>query len=125
MILKLIRQIELLLFHRLNNIAGRYNCHLTPYELKKCKNDTFLFDGGDCTIKALDFLLKCGREERKVKSGIVEYNLQLPAHNGSGFDTWIISKKLPCDKNFVDLIENGKGIISLRVFFGYIQNNKK
>ena len=34
-------------------------------------------------------------------------------------------KNLPCDKHIVDIVKNGKGIISLRVFNGYIQNNQK
>ena len=47
------------------------------------------------------------------------------AHNGSGFDTWIVLNNLPCDKHIVDIIKNGKGIISLKIFNGYIEKNKK
>ena len=48
------------------------------------------------------------------------------AHNGSGFDTWIILNNLPCDKHIVgDIIKNGKGIISLKLFNGYIEKNRK
>ena len=66
------------------------------------------------------------RAERKVHNKIVEYNLQLHAHIGSGFDVWIISNNLPCDKHMVgDIIKNGKGIIELKVFIGYIQKNNK
>ena len=46
------------------------------------------------------------------------------AHNGSGFDSWIILNNLPCDKHIVDIFKNGKRIISLRVLNGYEQNNK-
>ena len=63
-------------------------------------------------------------KKRKVKIKIVEYNLQLHAHNGWGFDTWIILKNLPCDKHIVNIIKNGEGILELKVFNGYIQNNK-
>ena len=28
------------------------------------------------------------------------------AHNGSGFDTWIILNNLGCDKRIVDVIKN-------------------
>ena len=63
-------------------------------------------------------------EERKVKNRIVEYNLQLHAHNGSDFDTWIKINNLLCDKHIVDINKNGKGIISLGVFNGYIYNGK-
>ena len=31
----------------------------------------------------------------------------------------------PCDKHIFDNIKNGKGIYSLRVFNGYIQNGKR
>ena len=47
------------------------------------------------------------------------------AHNGSGFDTWIVLKNLPFDKHIVDIIKNGKGIISLKIFNGLIRKNNK
>ena len=72
-------------FYRLRKLAGRYNCDLTLDEIEKCKKDTIAFDGDDCVEKALDFCLKLKGEERKIKNKIVEYNLQLHAHNGSGF----------------------------------------
>ena len=104
--------------YRLSKLAGRYNRDLTPDELDKCRKDTIVFDGDNCVEKALDFCLKL-KEERKVKNKIVEYNLQLQANNGSGFDTWIKLNNLPCDKDIVgDSIKNGKGIIELKVFNG-------
>ena len=82
--------------------------------------------GDDCINNALDYLLKLKGEERKVKNKIVEYNLQMHAHNGSGFDTWIILNNLPCDRHIVgDIIKNGKGIIELKVFNGLIYKNNK
>ena len=63
-----------------------------------------MFEEEDCFTKALDFLLKFKGEERLVKNGIVEYTLQIDAHNGSGFDTWIILSHLSCDKRIVDII---------------------
>ena len=47
------------------------------------------------------------------------------AHNGSGFDTWIVLNSLDCDKGIVNVIKNGKGIIESKVFNGYIEKNKK
>ena len=35
------------------------------------------------------------------------------AHNGSGFDTWILLNNLPCDKHIVNISKNGKGIIQI------------
>ena len=75
--------------------------------------------------KTLDCLNKLKSEKKKVGDKIVEYRLQLHAHNGSWFDTWMFLNNLPCDRRIVDLIENGKGIFSLKVLNGYIQSNKK
>ena len=47
------------------------------------------------------------------------------AHNGSGFDTLIILNSLDCDKHIVNIIENGKRVIELKVFNGLIQKNNK
>ena len=112
-------------FYRLSKIAGRYSRDPTPEELQKSIKDTIAFIGDDCINNALDYFLKFKGDERKVNNKIVEYNLQLHAHNGSGFDTWIILNNLPCDKHIVNIIKNGKGVISLKVFNGYIQNNNK
>ena len=77
-------------FYRLSKLAGRYNRDQTSDELDKCRKATIVFDGDHCINNALDYLLKLKGEERKtVNNKIVGYNLQLHAHNGSGFDTWI------------------------------------
>ena len=112
-------------FYQLSKIAGRYERDPTKEELKKSKKDTIAFMGDDCINNSLDYLLKVKGEERKVKNKIVEFNLQLHAHNGSGFDTWIILNNLRCDKHIVDIIKNGKGIISLKIFNGLIYKNNK
>ena len=110
-------------FYRLSKLAGRYNRDLTPSKLEKCREDTIAFEGNDCVEKALDFCLKLKGEEYKDKKGkVLEFNLQLYAHNGSGFDIWIVLNNLTCDKRIVDVIKNGKGIIELKVFNGYIQS---
>ena len=100
-------------FYRLSKIAGRYERDPTKEELQKSIKDTIAFAGDNRINNALDYLLKLKGEERKVKNKVVEYNLQMHAHNGSGFDTWIILNNLPCDKHIVDIIKNGKGIIEL------------
>ena len=112
-------------FYRLSKIAGRYERDPSQEELQKSIDETIAFAGDNCIGNALDFCLKFKGEERKVKNKIVEYNLQMHAHNGSGFDTWIVLNNLPYDKHIVNIIKNGKGIISLRVFNGYIYNGKK
>ena len=113
-------------FYRISKLAGRYNRDLLPYGIDKCKKDTIVFDGDNCASNALDFFLKLKREPRKtVNNKILAYNLQLRAHNASGSDSWIILNDLPCDKHIVGITKNGKGMISLRVFKGYIYNSKK
>ena len=91
-------------FYRLSKLAGRYNRVLTPYEIDKCREDTSVFDGDSCIGNAVDFCLKLKGQEQQLKNKIGEYNFQLHAHNGSGFDTRIILNFLPCDKHFVDII---------------------
>ena len=112
-------------FYRLSKNAGRYERDLTQEELKKSIDDTVDFARDNCINNALDICLKLKGQERKVKNEIVEYNLQMHAHNGPGFDTWIILNNLPCDKHIVDIIKNGKGIISLKIFNGYIAKNNE
>ena len=112
-------------FFRLGKIAGRYDRGPTQNQLEKSIKDTIAFSGDNCISNALDYCLELKGEERKVKNIIVEYNLQLHAHNGSGFDTWIILNILDCDKHIVNIIKNGKGNIELKVLNGYIEKNDK
>ena len=112
-------------FYRLSKLAGRYNRDSISDEREKCKKDTINFDGDNCVEKASDFCLKLKGEEYKDKKGkVLEYNLQLHAHNGSGSDTWIALNNLSCDKKIVNIIKSGKGINELNVFTGYIQGKK-
>ena len=112
-------------FYRLSKIARRYERDPTQEELQKSIDDTIAFACDNCIGNALDFCLKFKGEERKVKNKKVEYNLQMHAHNGSGFDTWIVLNNLPSDKHNVDVFKNGKGIIELKVFNGLIYKNNK
>ena len=112
-------------FYRLSKIAGRYERDPTFEELQKSINDTIAFAGENCIDNALDYCLKLKGDEVKLKNKIVGYNLQMHAHNGSAFDTWILLNNLRCAKQIVDIIKNGKGIISLKVFNGLIYKNNK
>ena len=47
------------------------------------------------------------------------------AHNGSGFDSWIVLNNLPCSKHFVDIIKNGKSKVELKLINGLIHKNNK
>ena len=85
-----------------------------------------MFDCANRVNNALHFCLKLTKEERKDnKNKVLEYNLQLHAHNGSCFDTWVVLNNLSCDKRIVNIIKNGKSFVELKVFNGYIEKNKK
>ena len=62
---------------------------------------------------------------KKVKSKIVEYNLYLIAQNGSGVDSYVLLNNLSQWRSVVKLIKNGVGIISPKLFNGYVNQNKK
>ena len=59
------------------------------------------------------------------KNKFVEYNLYLIAHNGSGFDSYVVLNSLPKWRSVVKLIKNGAGIVSLKIFIGYVDTVKK
>ena len=65
------------------------------------------------------------KENLKQSKKIVEYNLYLIAHNGSGFDSYVALNNLPQWRSVVKLIKNGAGIISLKIFNGYVDPVKK
>ena len=73
----------------------------------------------------LDHVLSSKREPKKIKNKIVEYNLYLIAHNGSGFDSYVVINNLPQLRSIVKPIKNGAGIVSLKLFNGYVDQNKK
>ena len=81
---------------------------------------------GMIAFQSFRFLFEIKRRREKSKKKVVEYNLQLHAHNGSGFDTWIIINNLDCDKHIVDIIKNGTGNTELKVINGLtLENNKQ
>ena len=73
----------------------------------------------------LDRVLLFKGEAKKVKSKNVDYNLYLIAHNGSGFDSYVELNNLPQWRSVVKLIKNGAGVASLKIFNGYVDQNKK
>ena len=70
-------------------------------------------------------LYRSKENQEKSKTKIVEYNLYLIAHNGSGFDSYVVLNNLPQWRNVVKLIENGAGIVSLKIFNGYVDEKNK
>ena len=112
-------------FYRLSKLAGRYKRDLTHEKVAKCKEDTITFDGDNCVVKILAFCLKIKGDEYKDKKGkVLENNLKLHAHNGSGFDTWIVLNNLPCDKIIVNIKKTVKVLLKLRYSTDILRKTK-
>ena len=47
------------------------------------------------------------------------------AHNGSGFDSYVVVNNLPQWRCVVNLIKNAAGIVSLKIFNGYVDEKSK
>ena len=62
---------------------------------------------------------------KNVNNKIFENNLFFIAHNGSGFDSYVVLNILPQWRSVVDLIKNGTGIVSSKIFNGYVDQNEK
>ena len=73
----------------------------------------------------LDYVLSFKGEPKKFKNKIVGYNLYLIAHNGSCFDSYVVLNNLHHWRRVVKLIKNGRGIVSLKIFNGYVDENNK
>ena len=69
----------------------------------------------------LDCVSSFKGEVKKVKNKNVENNLYLMARIGSGF----VLNNLPQWRYVVNLIKNGAGVVSLKIFNGYVDKKKK
>ena len=111
--------------YKLSKPSGKYRRDISEQEYQKCLNDCVVFKGTDCINEMLDYVLSFKGEPKKIKNKIVEYNLYLIAHNGSGFDSYVVLNNLPQWRSVVKLIKNGAGIVSLKKFNGYVDPVKK
>ena len=111
--------------YKLSKILGKYHRVISEKDYEKCLYDFVVFTGTDYINEMLDHVLSFKGEPKKVKNRIVEYNPYLIAHNGSGFDSYVVLINLPQWRSVVKLIKNGVGIISLKIFNGYVDQNKK
>ena len=109
----------------LGKIAEWHNRDLTNEEYKKCKTDTNFFDENDRIEKMMDWLSGFKGEPTKLNGRIVEYKLQLKAHNGSGFDKWVVLNILSSWYGILNFIRIGKTIISLKVLKRNVKLFKK
>ena len=109
--------------YKLSKISGKHHRDISEQEYQKCLEDCVVFKGTDCNNEILDHVLSFKGEPKKFKIKIVEYNLYLIAHNGSGFDCYLVLNNLTQWRSVVKLIRNG--IFSLKIFNGYVDRNKK
>ena len=73
----------------------------------------------------LDHVLSFKGEPVKVKYEIVDFNINLIANNGSGFDSYIVLNNLPQWRSIINLNKNEAGIVSLTKFNGYVIEKRK
>ena len=111
--------------YKLSKISGKYHRDISEQEYQKCLNDCVVFKGTGCINEMLYHVLSYKGEPKKVKNKIVEYNLYLIAHNGSRFDSYVVLNNLPQWRTVVKTIKIGAGIISLKIFNGYVDAKKK
>ena len=62
---------------------------------------------------------------KKIINKIGKYIMYILAHNGSGFDSYVVSKNLPQWRRVLSLIKNGSNIVSSKIFNEYVDENKK
>ena len=111
--------------YKLSKISGKYHRDISEQEYQKCLNDCVVFKGTDCINEMLDHVLSFKGEPKKLNNRIVEHNLYLIAHNGSGFDSYVVLNNSTQWRSIVDFIKNGAGIVSPKIFNGYVDQNKK
>ena len=73
----------------------------------------------------LDYVLQFEGKAKRIDNKIVEYNFYLIAHNGSGFDSFVVLNNLPQWRTVANFIKNGLGIVSWKTFNGYVDPVKK
>ena len=110
--------------YRLGKISGKSYRDISEEEYQKCLNDCIVFKGLDNINKMLDCVLQYKEEPKRINKKIVKYNLYLIAHKGSGFDSYVVLNNLPQWRT-VNLIKNGSGIVSLKIFKGYVNQKMK
>ena len=68
----------------------------------------------------LDHILEIKGECEKIINKIVDYTLYSMAHNGSGFDSYVVISNVPQWRSVVNLNKKGAGIVSPKIFKGYV-----
>ena len=111
--------------HKLAKISVQYNENLTSSQYQKCLEDCIVVKGVNCINEFLDHALSFKGEVKRVDIKTINYNLLMIAHNGNGYNTYVFLNILPQWRRVVHMIKNGAGIISLKIFNGYVDKNNK
>ena len=110
--------------YRLSKISGKFYQEISEKEYQNCLNDCIVSKGLDNINKMLDYVLQFKGEPKRISNKVVKYKLYLIAHKRNGFDSYVVLNNLPKWRTF-KLIKNGSGIVSLKIFNGYVDQNKK
>ena len=73
----------------------------------------------------LENTLEFKRAAKIVNNKFVKVNLYLVAHNVFGFDSYVVFNNLAQWRTIIGLTKNGSGIVSLKIFNGYVDQAKK
>ena len=92
--------------YKLSKISGKYQQDISEKNYHKCLNDCVVFKGTDCIFEMVGHVLSFKGDPKKIKNKIVEYNLYLIAHNGNGFDCYVVINNLPHWRSVFKLIKN-------------------
>ena len=111
--------------YRFSKNSGKFNRDITQREYENCRKDCVVFNGTDSINEMLEHVLQFKGEAKKGNNKIVNYTICLLAHNGSGFDSYVVLNIPPQWRTVVSLMKNGSGIVSLKTFNGCVDENKK
>ena len=110
---------------RLSKFSVQYNRDITEREYENCRKVCIVFEGIVSNNEMLDHFLQFNGQPKKVSNKIVKSKSYFTAHNGSGFESYVVLTNLPQWKTVVSLFKNRSGIVSLKIFTGYADENKK
>ena len=111
--------------YRLIKLSDKYFRDITDRGPEKCKKNCNAFKGTDSNNKMLYHVLQFKGEPKKVDKRIVKYILCILAHNGSGFDSYVVLKNLLQGRTVVSVIKNGSGLLSFKNFICYRHRKEK
>ena len=111
--------------HKINKTSGKNYRDIAYQELEKCTIKCGVFKGTNFLNEMLENKSESKGEAIRVKDKFVIYYLNLFAHHGFGFDTYLVLTNTPQKRTVLDLIKNSAGLILLKLFNGHVDQNKK